>query len=125
MRTGIIGYWIDERHAGRGLTPLAVAMVCDRALQMPTGPRLHRMENDRGPENERSRAVVRTGGARYEGVKTRYMYIRYEGVKTRYMYINGIWRDHESYSLLAEDAPQGFVRRLLSDTPSEKPHKLS
>ncbi len=25
MRTGIIGYWIDERHAGRGLTPLAVA----------------------------------------------------------------------------------------------------
>ena len=50
---------------------------------------------------------------------------RYEGVKKRYMYINGIWRDHESYSLLAEDAPQGFVHRLLFDTPSEKPHKLS
>lgn len=71
------------------------------------------MEIDLVPENERSRAVVRKVGARYEGVKK------------RYMYINGIWRDHESYSLLAEDAPQGFVRRLLSDTPSEKPHELS
>ena len=113
MRTGIIGYWIDERYAGRGLTPLAVAMVCDWALQMPTGPRLHRMEIDLVPENERSRAVARKVGARYEGVKK------------RYMYINGIWRDHESYSLLAEDAPQRFVHRLLFDTPSEKPHKLS
>ncbi len=108
MRTGIIGYWIDERYAGRSLTPLAVAMVCDWALQMPTGPRLHRMEIDLVPENERSRAVVRKVGARYEGVKK------------RYMYINGIWRDHESYSLLAEDAPQGFVRRLLSDTAKSR-----
>ena len=64
------------------LSPLSPAVCAHRRI-------VHRMEIDLVPENERSRAVVRKVGARYEGVKK------------RYMYINGIWRDHESYSLLA------------------------
>lgn len=113
MRSGIIGYWVDQGHAGQGLTPLAVAMVCDWALLDPNGPQLHRMEIDILPENSRSRAVVNKVGARYEGVKQ------------QYMYINGVWRDHESYSLLADDAPQGFVQRYLADTPRNVNNKLS
>ncbi len=113
MRTGIIGYWIDEDHAGRGLTPLAVAMLADWALLDPTGPQLHRLEIDIVPENERSRRVVQKVGAKYEGVRR------------QYMYVHGEWRDHESYSLLDTDAPQGFVRRLLGDTPGESLYNLS
>ncbi|MEE1297082.1 MAG: GNAT family protein [Bifidobacterium sp.] len=113
MRTGIIGYWIDEQYAGRGLTPLAVAMLCDWALLDADGPRLHRMEIDIVPENQRSRRVVQKVGAQYEGLRR------------QYMYIHGQWRDHESYSLVEQDAPGGFTRRLMGDTPSEPFHDLS
>lgn len=113
MRTGIVGYWVDERHAGNGFTPLAVAMLADWALLEPAGPLLHRLEIDIVPENERSRRVVQKVGATFEGVRRKYMYVR------------GEWRDHESYSLLAADAPHGFVNRLFFDTPSESAHNLS
>ncbi len=36
-----MGYWIDERHAGRGIIALAVAMACDHCLQTMG---LHRIE---------------------------------------------------------------------------------
>ena len=52
------------------------------------------------PENERSLAVARKIGARYEGRRTAYMYVR------------GCWRDHETFALLAEDAGDGFARRI-------------
>ncbi|KFI63750.1 GNAT family N-acetyltransferase [Bifidobacterium cuniculi] len=113
MRSGIVGYWVDQGHAGQGLTPLAVAMLADWALHDPHGPRLHRLEIDILPENQRSRRVVEKLGARYEGVRR------------EYMYIHGRWRDHESYSLLPDDTPKGFVCRFLSDTPSETVHELS
>lgn len=113
MRSGIIGYWIDHDYAGRGFTPLAVAMLADWAMLDPDGPRLHRVEIDLVPQNGRSRRVVEKVGARYEGIRR------------KYMYINGHWRDHESYSLLADDAPDGFTRRLLGDTPGERVSSLS
>lgn len=62
MRTGIIGYWIDEDHAGRGLTPLAVAMLADWALLDPTGPQLHRLEIDIVPEMSVPAAWCRRSG---------------------------------------------------------------
>lgn len=113
MRSGIIGYWIDQDYAGRGFTPLAVTMLADWAMLDPDGPRLHRVEIDLVPQNERSRRVVQKIGAKYEGIRR------------KYMYINGHWRDHESYSLLAEDAPDGFTRRLIGDTPGERVSSLS
>ncbi len=113
MRCGIVGYWIAHDYAGRGFTPLAVAMLADWALHDPDGPNLHRIEIDILPENERSRRVVQKVGAKYEGVRR------------KYMFINGKWRDHESYSLLAEDAPDGFARRFLDDTPGERVSSLS
>ena len=38
---GTIGYWIGERFAGHGLTPMAVAMAADHAFGVE---RLHRLE---------------------------------------------------------------------------------
>ena len=50
MRTGVVGYWIDERCAGRGYAPMAVALLADWAMFDPSGPQLHRMEIDLLPE---------------------------------------------------------------------------
>lgn len=102
MRSGVVGYWVDERCAGRGYAPMAVALMVDWAMFDATGPHLHRMEIDMLPENERSRNVAIKLGATYEGVRR------------AYMYVNGRWRDHESYVLMAEDAPNGFTARLMS-----------
>ena len=93
---------MDERCAGRGYAPMAVALLADWAMFDPTGPRLHRMEIDILPENKRSHAVARKVGATLEGVRR------------AYMYVNGQWRDHESYVLMAEDAPNGFTARLMT-----------
>ena len=107
MRTGVIGYWVDQRYAGHGFAPMAVALLADWAMFDPTGPRLHRMEIDILPENKRSRAVARKVGATLEGVRR------------AYMYVNGQWRDHESYVLMAEDAPNSFTARLMTgNSPS-------
>lgn len=102
MRTGVIGYWVDQRYAGHGFAPMAVALLADWAFCDPTGPRLHRMEIALLPENERSRRVACKVGCHYEGVRP------------RYMFVNGQWRDHETYSLFAEDAGDGFTHRLIA-----------
>lgn len=102
MRTGVIGYWVDQQYAGHGFAPMAVALLADWAFCDPTGPRLHRMEIALLPENERSRRVACKVGCHYEGVRP------------RYMFVNGQWRDHETYSLFAEDAGDGFIHRLIA-----------
>ena len=102
MRSGVIGYWVDESYIGRGFAPTAVAVLADWALADAAGPRLHRLEIAVLPENERSLAVARKVGARHEGIRSRYMYVR------------GQWRDHETFALLAEDAGEGFASRLSS-----------
>ncbi|KAB5608179.1 N-acetyltransferase [Bifidobacterium jacchi] len=101
MRTGTIGYWMDERCAGHGFAPLAVAMLADWAMHDDSGPRLHRLEIAMLPVNDRSRRVAEKVGAAYEGMRR------------AYMYVNGEWRDHRVYALLAGDAPRGFAARLM------------
>ena len=96
LRSGHLGYWIDRASAGRGLTSLAVALVCDHAFG-PVG--LHRVEADIRPENEPSRRLVENLGFRQEG--------RFR----RYLDIDGDWRDHLAYALLAEDLPGGVLAR--------------
>lgn len=106
MRSGVVGYWVDERCAGRNYAPMAVALMADWAMFDSTGPRLHRMEIDILPENERSRKVAVKVGATSEGVRR------------AYMYVNGQWRDHESFVLMSEDAPSGFTARLMASISS-------
>ena len=96
MRSGHLGYWIDRSVAGRGMASLAVALVCDHAFG-PVG--LHRLQADIRPENARSQHLVeRLGFTR-------------EGLLRRYLDIDGDWRDHYTYGLLAEDVPGGVLTR--------------
>jgi ribosomal-protein-alanine N-acetyltransferase len=99
LRSCFIGYWIDRGHAGRGITPTAVAMVTDYMFERV---RLHRVEINIRPENVASKRVVEKLG------------FREEGVRTRYLHIDGDWRDHISYVLTAEEVPDGVLRRWMA-----------
>ncbi|MGY1636683.1 GNAT family N-acetyltransferase [Geodermatophilus sp. SYSU D00742] len=102
LRSGNLGYWIDRSVAGRGIGSLAVALVCDHAF----GPaRLHRLQADIRPENGPSQRLVERLG------------FRQEGLLRRYLDIDGDWRDHRCYALLAEDEPQGVLTRWRARIP--------
>jgi ribosomal-protein-alanine N-acetyltransferase len=51
------------------------------------------------PENAPSLRVVEKLG------------FRYEGLRRRFIHINGEWRDHFAFALVAEEVPQGVLRR--------------
>ncbi|MET0953634.1 MAG: GNAT family protein [Aeromicrobium sp.] len=94
-----LGYWVARSHAGRGITPTAVALVCDHLL---TTAGLHRIEISIRPENAASLRVVDKLG--FSEV----------GLARRYLHIAGEWRDHRVFQILAEDAPNGLLSRLAS-----------
>jgi [ribosomal protein S5]-alanine N-acetyltransferase len=96
LRSGHLGYWIDRSVAGRGVASLAVALVCDHAFG-DVG--LHRVQADIRPENLPSQRLVERLG------------FRQEGLLRRYLDIDGAWRDHLSYALLADDLPAGVLAR--------------
>ena len=93
-----IGYWVDERVAGRGVTPTALALVVDHCFR---GVGLHRVEANVRPENEPSLRVVRKLG------------FREEGLHARFLFIDGDWRDHVTFALTREDVPDGVLSRWL------------
>jgi ribosomal-protein-alanine N-acetyltransferase len=97
MRSAHLGYWIDQAASGRGFASIAVALACDHAFG-EVG--LHRVQADIRPENVRSQRLVERLG------------FRQEGLLRRYLDIDGDWRDHLSYSLLAEEAPGGVLARI-------------
>lgn len=101
LNGGYVGYWVDERQAGRGVTPTALALVIDHCF---TSAGLHRVEANIRPENRPSRRVVEKLG------------FTEEGLHRSYLAIDGAYRDHVCYALLAEDVPGGLLRRLR-DTP--------
>ncbi|WP_256375497.1 GNAT family N-acetyltransferase [Modestobacter sp. DSM 44400] len=96
LRSGHLGYWLDSAVAGRGVGSLAVALVCDHAFG-PVG--LHRLQADIRPENRPSRRLVERLG------------FRQEGTFRDYLDIDGAWRDHLGYALLAGDSPRGVLAR--------------
>lgn len=108
-----IGYWIDERYAGRGVMPTAVALVTDHCFDAVG---LHRVEVNIRPENSASRRVVEKLG------------FREEGLRRQFLHIAGGWRDHLSYVLVRGDVPSGLVarwhgRQLSRDTPLDVPDR--
>lgn len=100
LSSATIGYWIAERFAGRNATPIAVALATDHCF---TALGLHRMEICIRPENLKSLRVVAKLG------------FRYEGLKRRYIHINGDWRDHYCFGLVAEEVPGGVLRRFREE----------
>ena len=95
LRSAHIGYWVDQRVAGRGIMPTAVAMATDHCFEVG----LHRMEINIRPENMASRRVVEKLG------------FRPAGLRPRYLHIDGDWRDHLSFALTVDEVPGGLLAR--------------
>jgi len=104
LHSASLGYWIDQRVAGRGIMPTAVALASDHCF-WTVG--LHRIEVNIRPENAASRRVVEKLG------------FREEGVRLRFLHIAGDWRDHISYALLRDEAADGLVKRLHRNRAAE------
>jgi len=85
-QTGVLGYWVGEPFAGQGYTTEAVKAVIDFAFG-PLG--LHRLEAACMPHNARSADLLSRCGFSEEG------YAR------AYLKINGEWRDHRLFGLIA------------------------
>ncbi|HVW80805.1 MAG TPA: GNAT family protein [Mycobacteriales bacterium] len=109
LESASIGYWVDQRVAGRGVMPTCVALATDHCF---TAVGLHRIEINIRPENAPSRRVVEKLG------------FRLEGTRERFLHISGDWRDHLAYALVREDVPGGLlarwnrVRDQVGDTPA-------
>ena len=92
-----VGYWLDQRYAGRGVMPRAVALVVDHCF---TAAGLHRIEVAIRPENSNSLRVVEK------------LQLREVGYAPRFLHIDGDWRDHRIYAVTVEECPEGLLARL-------------
>ncbi|MCL1840149.1 MAG: GNAT family N-acetyltransferase [Propionibacteriaceae bacterium] len=97
-----VGYWIDESFAGRGLTPLAVALAGDYCLRVV---RLHRLQVEIRPENTKSLRVAAKLG------------LRAEGTRLRLVHIDGAWRDHLAFAVDEQDLDGPLTARVLGGRP--------
>jgi ribosomal-protein-alanine N-acetyltransferase len=96
LRSAEVGFWVDERLAGRGIVPTALAMAVDHCFG---AMRLHRLEACIQPENAASRRTVEKLG------------FRNEGLRVGQVHINGAWRDHLGYAITAEETAGGLLPR--------------
>jgi ribosomal-protein-alanine N-acetyltransferase len=83
-----LGYAVGAPHAGTGLMSEGVELVLEHAFG-PLG--LHRIEANIQPDNARSIALAKRAG------------FRLEGFSPRYLKIDGRWRDHERWAILADE----------------------
>ena len=83
---GSVGYWIGRPFTRRGHTLDAVRAVTAFAFDRL---RLHRVEAACIPTNEASRGVLAKAG------------FEHEGMARDYLKINGVWRDHLLFGLVA------------------------
>ena len=88
FKSAFLGYFAFTPFAGRGLIREGLGLVLDHAFGTL---KLHRLEANIQPHNERSKALIASLGFRLEG------YSKY------YLKISGRWRDHERWAMLAEE----------------------
>jgi ribosomal-protein-alanine N-acetyltransferase len=88
FQSGYIGYWIDEKQAGKGYIAEAL-VVLFRFVFEELG--LHRVQIAIIPRNHPSRRVVEK------------LDLREEGVARRSLEINGVWEDHVRYAITTEE----------------------
>jgi ribosomal-protein-alanine N-acetyltransferase len=89
FRGAYLGYYGMAALAGRGLMTEAVRLATAHAFEALG---LHRLEVNIQPGNTRSIALVKRLG------------FRLEGFSPRYLRVDGEWRDHERWALLADEA---------------------
>lgn len=83
-----VGYKLDEREQGKGYMREALQAVITHAF---TQMKLHRIEANIMPVNERSIKLVQS------------LHFKEEGLARKYLKINGQWQDHVHYTLLNDD----------------------
>ena len=79
-----IGYWIDEKYAGRSYTPQAVMLVLEHAFK---SLEFFRIEVAVVPRNKASLRVVEKIG------------FELEGISKEYIEVNGVREDHNRYAI--------------------------
>lgn len=87
-----LGYWMGERHAGRGHMTEAVRGALRFAFSELA---LHRVEAACLPNNEPSKRLLERVG------------FQHEGMARAYLRINGSWADHLLYAALSSDRLPG------------------
>ncbi|GIL02040.1 MAG: ribosomal-protein-alanine N-acetyltransferase [Alphaproteobacteria bacterium] len=90
-RSGSLGYWMGQKHAGHGHMKRAVAMILPQAFGAMA---LERVEAGCIPDNARSVRLL-------EGLG-----FKREGLMRGYLEIDGRRRDHLLYAMLREDFEQ-------------------
>ena len=90
FENAFLGYFVAERHNGRGYATEAVRQAVDFAFG-ELG--LHRVQAAVVPRNVASARVLEKAG------------FREEGLALRYLQIAGVWEDHRLYAVTAEEWP--------------------
>jgi ribosomal-protein-alanine N-acetyltransferase len=86
FHSGYLGYYIGSKFSRQGYMTDGLKLVIDHAF----GPmNLHRLEANVQPNNIASLALVKKCG------------FHKEGYSPKYLQINGQWRDHERWAILA------------------------
>jgi ribosomal-protein-alanine N-acetyltransferase len=88
FRSGYLGYYAFTPYAGRGFMRQGLQQVLALAFRKY---KLHRVEANIQPDNNRSIQLVCSLG------------FRREGRSPRYLKLGGHWRDHERWALTIED----------------------
>ena len=87
FESAYLGYYAFAPAAGQGLMADGLQLVLRHTFRKL---KLHRLEANIQPDNERSKRLVERAG------------FRYEGYSPRYLKIGGRWRDHERWAIRAE-----------------------
>ena len=83
-----LGYAVGQPYAGQGYMGEGIELVLGYAFETLG---LHRLEANIQPANATSIALAKRAG------------FRLEGFSPRYLKIDGQWRDHERWAIVAED----------------------
>jgi [ribosomal protein S5]-alanine N-acetyltransferase len=89
FQSAYLGFYANQPYAGRGLMKEGLQLALRQAFR---GLKLHRVEANIQPGNERSLALVQS------------LDFHKEGFSPRYLKIGGRWRDHERWAKLAPGA---------------------
>lgn len=88
FQNAYLAFYGHSAHQGRGFMSEGLSLVLKAAF---TDVKLHRLEANIQPGNDRSRALVERNG------------FRLEGFSPRYLKVGGRWRDHERWAITRED----------------------